>query len=356
MLAYENLVRGVNSKIFSLLSSVALLKNSVDEINKKLETPDYRKNIFLVTHHILQANSYARKMLKIESTKLARAVDELKNAIFFQSISDQKVFKTREVYNTIRHQFFGLKNEYEKLLRLKFFFQKKIISPLRAVAMAHNIFVHGDFKKLRAAILQYKKDSERLSKNLDFFNQREKIFNNTNCTVHQQPSFLQEKYSLTKEKIKLELERKRLTDLKLSLEKQKSELEELCKQPESVKKIQLIAVGILRKNRKFVNKLQVVDKNLKELSARLQHTKKQMEVVELQLKMEHRTTFYKVLEPKYSNKTAAALIADAILQEPQVAQLVARSSDNNLEMEKTWELMSELDKDELRHKKIFRNL
>ena len=222
--------------------------------------------------------------------------------------------------------------------------------------MAQNIFVHGDFKKLRAAILQYKKDSERLSKNLDFFNQREKIFNNMNCTVHQQPSFLQEKYSLTKEKVKLELERKRLTDLKLSLEKQKSELEELCKQPESVKKIQLIAVGILRKNRKFVNKLQAVDKNLKELSAHLQHTKKQMEVVELQLKMEHRTTFYKVLEPKYSNKTAAALIADAILQEPQAAQLVARSSGNNLEMEKTWELMSELDKDELRHKKIFRNL
>ena len=222
--------------------------------------------------------------------------------------------------------------------------------------MAQNIFVHGDFKKLRAAILQYKKDSERLSKNLDFFNQREKIFNNMNCTVHQQPSFLQEKYSLTKEKVKLELERKRLTDLKLSLEKQKSELEELCKQPESVKKIQLIAAGILRKNRKFVNKLQAVDKNLKELSARLQHTKKQMEVVELQLKMERRTTFYKVFEPKYSNKTAAALIADAILQEPQAAQLVARSSGNNLEMEKTWELMSELDKDELRHKKIFRNL
>ena len=45
-----------------------------------------------------------------------------------------------------------------------------------------------------------------------------------------------------------------------------------------------------------------------------------------------------------------------MLQEPQAAQLVARSTGNNLEMEKTWELMSDLDKDELLHKKIFRDL
>jgi len=62
------------------------------------------------------------------------------------------------------------------------------------------------------------------------------------------------------------------------------------------------------------------------------------------------------LSDSYSKKSAATLIADAILQEPQAAQLVARSSGNNLEMEKDWELMSELDKDELIHKQIFRDL
>ena len=53
---------------------------------------------------------------------------------------------------------------------------------------------------------------------------------------------------------------------------------------------------------------------------------------------------------------AASLIADAILFDPQAVQLVARSTDNNLEMEKDWELMSELDKDELLDKKIVREL
>jgi hypothetical protein len=76
----------------------------------------------------------------------------------------------------------------------------------------------------------------------------------------------------------------------------------------------------------------------------------------LQLKSERRTTYYKVLAPKYSDKRAATLIADAILGEPQAVQLVARSTSNNLEMEKTWELMSDLDKDAILHQKIFRDL
>ena len=99
-----------------------------------------------------------------------------------------------------------------------------------------------------------------------------------------------------------------------------------------------------------------VDKKLQNISERLKHTKAQIEIVELQLKSERRTTYYKILEPKYSDKTAASLIADAFLGEPQAAQLVARSTANNLEMEKDWELMSDFDKDELLHKKIFRGL
>ena len=310
----------------------------------------------LVTHQILQANSYSRKMLKLESEKLDRAVDELKDAIFFQSISDKDYYKTREVYNILRHQFFALKKEYEKNLELKYSYRQKFISPLRAVAMAKNIFVKGDLKKLRAALRQYKKDNARFAKNLDSFNKRNLIFQNTKWTADNQTTFLQEKYSLIKEKLKLDSEKKRIADFNYSLEKQKSELEKLCKQPESVKQIQLITAGILRKNRKFVDKVAEVDKKLQDISERLKHTKAQIDMVELQLKSERRTTYYKVFESKYSDKTAVALIADAILREPQAAQLVARSSGNNLEMEKTWELMSELDKDALTQSKIFRNL
>lgn len=73
--------------------------------------------------------------------------------------------------------------------------------------------------------------------------------------------------------------------------------------------------------------------------------------------------FYRVLDSaNLPRKTLedknriVSLIADALRGENYAVQLVARSSSNNLEMEKDWEFMSDLDKDELIHQKIFRNL
>ena len=106
-------------------------------------------------------------------------------------------------------------------------------------------------------------------------------------TVEERTSFLQEKYSLSKQKTLLELEHYHLNNLKISLQNKQTELESLCQNPDSQKKIELIAASILKKIFKFV-------------------------------------------------------------------RILARFTDNNLEIDKTWELMSELDKDELRHKKILR--
>ena len=44
--------------------------------------------------------------------------------------------------------------------------QKCIISPQRAIAMAKNIFVGGDLKRLRAIIRHCKKDEQRLAQNI----------------------------------------------------------------------------------------------------------------------------------------------------------------------------------------------
>ena len=73
---------------------------------------------------------------------------------------------------------------------------------------------------------------------------------------------------------------------------------------------------------------------------------------------------YRVIQPESnSTKTSAlkeneliAIIADALMNEPYAVQLVARFDDNALEMDKDWELMSELDKDELINKKMIREL
>ena len=358
--AYRELVDGVHSKIFSLLSSLALMKKSVTEIENRLESPDCKKNILLVTHQILQANFHAKKMLRRESENLEHAIDALKNEIVAQTAADEpkNIFKTREVYDLIRHQFFGLKKEYERTLDKKADLQSRIISPQRALAMAKNIFVHGGFKKLRFDVRCYKKDEQRLAQNLIAYNQREKIFLSCDWTIDNRSAFLQEKYFLTKQKTLLDVEKVRLANLKLALEQKQVELESLCQKPDSLKKIEEITAGILRKNYKFVRQLEEAETQAKKLTQRMNHAKEQLDALKIRLECDKRNTHYKTVtaENSPSNFSAADTIADAILLDPQTVQLVARSTGNNLEMDKDWELMSELDKDEFLRKKIVREL
>ena len=354
--AYDDLVEGVKSKIFALLSSASLLRTSVAEINCKLESPDFKKNILLVTHQILQSNSHARKMLQVANNHLNCALKNLKTAIAVQSFTDQKIFSTREVYDITRRQFSALKNDYEKALDLKFDLQHRCISPQRAIAMAQNIFVNGDLKKLRAELRQLKKDEQRLTQSIRDFNQREKFFQSQNWSEGKHSDFLILKYSLAKQKTSIELEATRLQNLKSALEQRQNDLDSLCKKPNSLKQIQFIAAAILRKNSKFDKQIAEIDANLKQLSLLIDHIKKQLDAFHLQLNFEKRNTYYKISANHYSKNFAASLIADALLGEPQAVQLVARSTSNNFEMEKDWELMSDLDKDELLHKQIFRDL
>ena len=355
--AYRSLVEGVQYKISSLAASIALMKNSVSEIENRLESPDCKKNIQLVTHQILQANLHVKKMLRRESENLQHALDVLKNEIITQTVADNQpknIFKTREVYDLIRRQFFGLKKEYERTLERKADIQSQIISPQRALAMAKNIFVRGDFKHLRESIRRLKKSEQRLAQRLLDFNQREKIFLSRDWSVGNRGAFLQEKYFLTKEKTLLELEKTRLANLKLSLEQKQTELDDLCRQTDSVNKIEEISTGILRKNYKFVRLLEQTETQAKKLAQRINHTKDQLDALKFRIERDKRNTHYKIVtaENYSSNFSVASTIADAILNDPQAVQLVARSTGNNLEMDKDWELMSELDKDEFLRKKI----
>ena len=354
--AYEEVVSGVQEKISSLSTAVVMMKKSVEEISQRLDSPEYKNNILLVTHQILWANAQARKELKRASDDLERAVDELRNAVFAQTTEEpQNIFKTREVYDLIRRQFFGLKKEYEKTQEMKFDLQRRIISPQRALAMAQNIFVGGEFKRLRAAVRQLKKDEQRLARNIAEYVQREKIFNDRDWTLEPSSKFLQERYYLTRQQTLLEIEKSRLDKLRLSLENRQTELEKFCQEPEAQAKIEVIAAGILRKNYKFVRQLEEVDARVKQLSERMGHAKTQMDALKIRLAIDKPNTRYKLITPDKSN-SATTIIADAILNEPQAAQLVARFTGNNFELEKSWELMSELDKDELIQQQIIRDL
>ena len=356
--AYDDLVDGVKAKIFSLFTASLAMKKSVEEIASKLDSPECRKNIQLVTHQILQSNKYALQWLKKASDELDKAVADLSNALFTQTMEEpQTSFKTREVYDLIRRQYHGLKKEYENTFALKLKLRHKIISPKRAMAMAKNIFVHGDFKRLRENIRRYKKAEQQLAKKFLAYNKEEKKFQRKDWKILPHSTFLQTQYYLTKQRTLLELEKERLNQLKFSLQKKQTALDSLCQHHEAQRKIEEIAAGILRKNYKFVRRLEEVETHEKELIPRVNHVKEQMKALEDRVARDKVGTRYRVIKSdNLSNNSAASIIADAILFELEAVQIVARLDGNNLEMEKDWEMMSEFDKDEIIRKKIIREL
>ena len=355
---YEEIVIGIRTKILSLENTAKQMWKSVEDIRRRLEQPEFRNNILLVTHQILQANSHARKMLKKASEELEQAVDNLQNALVTKTMEEpQTSFKTREVYDLIRQQYHALKKESEELFIAKFHLQRQIISPERALAIAKNIFVHGDFKRLREKTRRYKKEEQRLALRFRDYDREEHKFQNQDWTVFPHSTFLQAKYYLTKQRTLLELEKSRLDQIKLPIQNKQAELETLCRQPDAKKKIDEISMGILRKNLKFVRQLDEIESRFKQVIQRLNHAEKQMKALKTRIARDKVNTRYRVtVSDTLQNITAASIIADAILSDPKVVQLVARSSGNNLEMEKDWELMSELDKDELLDKKMIREL
>ncbi len=359
--AYEDVVSGVRSKIFALVTSSALLKKSVADIENKLESPDCKKNILFVTHQILQSNLHARKMLKLASDNLNRAVDALQNKLIVQTASDKDIFKTREVFEILRRHHSALKKESEKLLDQKFDLQHKIFSPQRATEMAKNIFVHGDFKKLRSDLRKLKKDEQILDKNLLALSFRQNLFQSKNWTADEHSIFLQEKYFLTKQQTLLALEQQRLENSKISLQNRKSELDSLCDKHDSRKQIELIAAGILKKNLKFVRQLEEVENRRKDLLQQISHIESQLDSLRSLFSSKRgKCCCFTVLSPEKlpdkSSVSLVSLIADAILREPEAVQLVAYCPDDCLEMDKDWDLMSELDKDALIRKEMVRDL
>ena len=312
--AYEDVVSGIKSKIYTLFIASLKMKKSVEEIQQRLDSPEFKNNIALVTHQILQANTHARKMLKRASEELDKAADVLRNALFVQTMEEpQTSFRTREVYDLIRQQHRALKKEKEGLFFAKFHLQQQIISPQRAIFMAKNIFVHGDFKRLREKIRHYKKDEQRLAQKSLSFSKEEKEFQTQDWSVFSRSTFLQEQYYLTKQRTLLEIERERLEQIKLSLQNEQSKLESLCQPHEATRKIEMIAAGILRKNLRFVRQLEEIEAREKELITRINNADEQMKALKDRIARDKINTHYRVTcSDMLPNIKAASIIADAI--------------------------------------------
>jgi len=362
--AFQEIESGVNAKISALQKSMVEMYPKFREVEENLKNPYQLKNVHLVTHNILQNNLEVLKELAKMSEELLYDAQELKKLTESKENS-QTIFTFSEVKENLRQQCRFLKSEYEKSVDEMNRLRWKVINPARAISMAENIFVHGDFKKLREEKLKFEKAVSNFEKEFSEYQQRESDFKNAN--LENSAEKLQEQYYLTKEKIILETARQKLQNTKKFLENESERLEKICKTEEAREKIAIIAARILRKNLKIAESYEQAKIRSKDLSQKLKLAKNRLEGLRENSSRKLQKSVFRVDKPynfeKESGKTASSdpnfivsLIADALNGNENAVQLVAYCPDDCLRLPKDWNLMSELEKDELMHKKIMREL
>jgi len=211
----------------------------------------------------------------------------------------------KEVYDILRRQYFGLKKEQEKLSVQEKILVKKMITTARAKKMAENIFVNGDWKKLREEVRKFEKQKNSLHP-------------------------LQMKY----------LEKK--------LEYEKERLELFCSTTDAQKKILEITTGILRKNEKFSKEFTVLKSRKQNLSVKINQLHGQLVGIKHLLARPKTNTFYKIVSANtQKNMSVGKILAETFLSDSKNIPLIAKISDKGLDMPTNWNLMSELKKDEI---------
>ena len=359
--AFREIASGVRSKILSLKNSLVKMYPQFLAVEEKMKNPYRRKNVQLITHSILQRNLETLNELRNSGEQLLRYVQE------FQNLTESKeqskiIFTLSEVKENLRQQCRFLKSEYEKSEDEKISLMWKVIHPARAISMAQNIFVKGGFKKLREEKRKYEKASTDLNLRFSKYQRREDFFKSANWTSNAEK--IQEQYYLTKEKILLKSEQQKLQKTKKFLNSESERLEEICKTDEARQKISVIAAGILKKNLKIALEYEKAKVRSKNLLQKLKLAKTRLEGLQENCPRKLQNKFFRVIpvgEDSGKNlvkdkNLISEIIADLLNGEQNAVQLVAYSSGNSLEMEKDWELMSELDKDEIRQKRIYREL
>ena len=359
--AFQTITRGIEKKISDLRSFLAQRNSQYWAILGKLEEPYRRKNVELVMHRLLQSDLDVLKELKKTSTAVLKNIDALRAKIAVQEIP-KTIFTAREVRDHLFQQYRSLKKQREAAIDTcnSLMFQR--IDPTDAISIAKNFFVHDGFKKLRAEQEKYKKALADYEREASEMREREILFSNRK--LNNRAEMFQAQYYLTKAKINLEETGRTLSNSKIRLENELTRLETLCKTQDAQEKIALLAADILHKNLKITLEYEEAKERVGDLYEKLQEAKKRFNAFDEGYRRLKQNRVYRVITTNDdSHRTSdlkenelVAIIADALLGEQYAVPLVVCLDGKFLEMEKDWELISELHKDELIQKKIVREL
>ena len=352
--AYNKIINAITQKIVTIRKSLKPLE--VERIEEKLQKPCTYKNVALVAHQYFLTSLQLLEDMEKTSEKILehyRTLEEDRKPII------QTTFSLSDINDNLLLQYRSLKSQQETSENTLAELRQKVISASRALLIAQNIFLNGNLKKLNAEKRKYEKAAKKFDSDFNFYQEQKIIFDNTRWENSAEK--FQQFYYLTKTKIELENRQEELNNWKNKLNEESKRLDNLCSSDDAKQKIAIIAASILRKNLSIAQAFEKEKKKFTELTLHIKLAQKRLNFISTY--SAKKKYFYRVIpsadlpRKKLENKNfIVSLIADALSDENYAVPLVARSSGNNLEMEKNWELMSDIERDALISKKIVRNL
>ena len=260
--AYETIMQAIAEKIRCLNTDLVKIRPKVLEVEATLDNIGKRKNIRQVIHNNLQGNLEKLEPLKKQSVAL---LEHIKNLEQIETLigSSQNIFCFSEVESVLKQQYLDLKTQYENKVVKRNALKLKVISASRAIAMAKNVFVQGDFKELRAKENQCRKLSKKYERDCEKYQQQEEFFRVTDWQDDGQK--IQAHYYLTKDRIHLEGIRRKIQMMNEQIKVESADLERRCGTPQAKQTIGIIAARILSKNLKYVREYEKSNQCVKEM-------------------------------------------------------------------------------------------
>ena len=235
--------------------------------------------------------------------------------------------------------------------------RKEVLSNERIIQIAENIFEKGGWKLLRESERKYKKEEALFEKDLARFMARKEDFKKR--PEEDSPAYRQEKDQLMEELRTFNERRDRLVKWRSENQEKREAMEERRDTPEAERKIQQIALGILKKNRPAVEKAKKIAAELETLRQEFEEMRGETEAVETEMARSGNGR-YKVVQRGAkaggdgsgsgdSSRRSSIEKARGIAQELSAMQhgaLIARAKEDKTLVE-NWNLVSSFDKDEI---------
>ncbi len=217
--------------------------------------------------------------------------------------------------------------------------EKKVFSLERAEAMAKDVFVKGEYKKLRKELRDLRKREGYYESDLKKLEELRKTGDAA---------------AVQKEESRLAQMKSEIDSTKDRLENKRIELDRRCKEPQAIEKIAEITKGILNKNQPEKARRDLLSKKVAECNGKIKDIEKKISELRSALRKERPQTRFRVGSPRdnpempFPQSSGPSIITEALLGDEHMASFVYREEGGKEDWQKDWMYMTEADKDEAR--------